>query len=482
MYIGFLYCWLHWRDWQLRLVYLNQPVGNDEAFTYLAFSSRSIITILTDYSHPNNHILHSLLVFFSTRLFGGEAWAVRLPALIAGTLLIPAGYIAARRMYNSLTGLLAASFIAVFPHLIAYSNSARGYTLVCLAATLCVFFAAGALEENKVRYWVGVAIFAIIGFYAIPIMLYPFAGICTWILLSIVWKSGLTKTSLKKLIPMVILGLSVIVVVIILYLPVVIWGSGFSSIVSNGVVTPEPFNQFSHNLIARLGRTWQEWNEGLLLLLSILQVLGLLVSLVIHRRAARQPVHLLPALVLGVLPIILWQRVAPWTRIWLFVLPLYAIWAAAGLISLTGWLMKKLDKRYGIVVIAILCIIPFADRVVRIAQEGPANINAAGVEQNVAEFLVQEVSPGDMIVAVTPMSTQIKFYFWQAADYERWFYNTNIQQTFSNLIVLVGTKYGDSLESVLEKNHLSDQIDRSTFELVYTYKHVEVYRVEALNP
>src|SRR5690349_13254008 len=74
----------------LRLPDLNKYIAYDEAYTFIHFASRPFKHILADYSAPNNHIFHTLLMGVSYRLFGAAAWALRLPAFIAGALMIPA--------------------------------------------------------------------------------------------------------------------------------------------------------------------------------------------------------------------------------------------------------------------------------------------------------------------------------------------------------------------------------------------------------
>ncbi len=79
----------------LRFAFLGRPMGHDETYTYMAFASRGIKTAITDYHLPNNHVLHTILVVISTSLFGNSPEAIRLPAFIAGVLLIPAVYLVA---------------------------------------------------------------------------------------------------------------------------------------------------------------------------------------------------------------------------------------------------------------------------------------------------------------------------------------------------------------------------------------------------
>src|SRR5215216_5674591 len=79
----------------LRLLDLNQSISYDEAYTFIHFASRPYKHILADYSAPNNHIFHTILVRIAYRLFGAQAWVLRLPAFLAGIFMVPAMYITA---------------------------------------------------------------------------------------------------------------------------------------------------------------------------------------------------------------------------------------------------------------------------------------------------------------------------------------------------------------------------------------------------
>src|SRR5215207_689694 len=56
----------------LRIIDLNQYIAYDEAYTFIHFASRPFKHILADYSAPNNHIFHTILVGIAYRLFGGQ--------------------------------------------------------------------------------------------------------------------------------------------------------------------------------------------------------------------------------------------------------------------------------------------------------------------------------------------------------------------------------------------------------------------------
>ncbi|MCP4835334.1 MAG: hypothetical protein GY895_11305, partial [Phycisphaera sp.] len=55
------------------------PMRTDEAATVMSHGLANPLVIMGNYNTPNNHMLHSLLVWTSIQCFGVEPWAVRLP-------------------------------------------------------------------------------------------------------------------------------------------------------------------------------------------------------------------------------------------------------------------------------------------------------------------------------------------------------------------------------------------------------------------
>lgn len=110
----------------LRVLYLGEPPRYDESFTYIEFAKRSLIHVFAYYPAPNNHILHTALVWISCRVFSGSLWAMRLPALLAGIAAIPLIYITTRKLAGRGAGLLAAGLMAISGPFILYSVNARG--------------------------------------------------------------------------------------------------------------------------------------------------------------------------------------------------------------------------------------------------------------------------------------------------------------------------------------------------------------------
>jgi hypothetical protein len=97
--------------------------------------------------------LHHLTLWLSIRAFGHGEFAVRLPSLIAGTLVIPVLYELGRELYDRRTGLTAAAFVAVSPVLIWYSQEVRMYEFVALFGLLALLTQLRAIREGTMLNW-----------------------------------------------------------------------------------------------------------------------------------------------------------------------------------------------------------------------------------------------------------------------------------------------------------------------------------------
>jgi uncharacterized membrane protein len=97
--------------------------------------------------------LHHLALWLTIRVFGDGELAVRLPSLIAGTLVIPALYELGRELYDRRTGLIAAGFAAVSPLLVWYSQEVRMYAFVTLFGLLALLTQLRVLRNGTMLNW-----------------------------------------------------------------------------------------------------------------------------------------------------------------------------------------------------------------------------------------------------------------------------------------------------------------------------------------
>ena len=164
----------------LRLQGLSDPLQHDEVYTWEAFASKSYHTITTHYPVPNNHIFHSILVRFASELGGRAEWVIRLPALLAGLLAIPALFLlAAAVCQQRRAGLIAAWILALLPAHVYYSHSARGYTLLVLFA-IVAWYCLHRSAVGRWGWWAGYVVAALLTAYTIPSGVLYAGGLAAW--------------------------------------------------------------------------------------------------------------------------------------------------------------------------------------------------------------------------------------------------------------------------------------------------------------
>jgi hypothetical protein len=120
------------------------------------------------------------LIWFVGR-WGDSGVILRLPAVIAGTLLIPAVYLLGRRLFGLGIGLAAAVIAAVMPYLVWYSQEARNYTILMLLTTLQMYFAYIAIKRGRVIDWLGLAVFTVLNLYTHYLALAVTAAVAAYV-------------------------------------------------------------------------------------------------------------------------------------------------------------------------------------------------------------------------------------------------------------------------------------------------------------
>ena len=97
--------------------------------------------------------LHHLVLWLTVRAFGDSEFVVRIPSLVAGTLVIPALYELGRELYDRRTGLIAATFAAASPLLVWYSQEVRMYAFVTLFGVLALLTQLRVIRRPSFVNW-----------------------------------------------------------------------------------------------------------------------------------------------------------------------------------------------------------------------------------------------------------------------------------------------------------------------------------------
>ena len=167
----------------LRVTSISRGLFTDEAYS-LALAQRGFGHMLGLFGYEPNGMPYPIVLWPVIRLFGEAEAVLRLPALLAGTAAVPALWWAVRSYAPSPAPLLAAGLLALNPMATFYSQTARPYAFVVLAACLAFGTLGRALEDGASRRaWVAyVASMALLGYseiFAAPLLV-PAHGLIAW--------------------------------------------------------------------------------------------------------------------------------------------------------------------------------------------------------------------------------------------------------------------------------------------------------------
>jgi uncharacterized membrane protein len=386
----------------LRMHFLFDPIEFDEADTLLSYASRPLLVGMSWYAMPNNHILHTVLLHFVSMVFGQSEWAVRLPALAAGMVLIPLTYALGKQFFDSNTGLIAACLVACTSSMVSYSVNGRGYTILCVFTCLLWITARSLLRESSPPKWLALSIWMALGFYTIPVFLYPAAAVILWLAVSsTTHPPALRRMFLLNLASAASVGAAL---TLLLYLPVILT-IGYKSLLLNPYVAPKTWTYFIEAA--------PDGFRDLLLLLAgdfplpicIVLAAGLLIGL---RYRWTGNGYVFPPLVAilgtGLLLVIL-QRVVPFSRVWTFLVPQMAVAAGSGL-SLAFDRFRIRVPQFAISVLslalALACFTWHGDQVRR----APATVDS----ENLAVWLKEKLGPADIVAVEMTAGFPLAYY------------------------------------------------------------------------
>jgi hypothetical protein len=457
----------------MRLGNLNLPLGHDEAYTYTAFASRSIWHIVSDYHLPNNHVFLSILIHITTRLLGDSIWAIRLPTIVAGALMVPATYWFAKRLYSRETALLSAVLVAIFPVLIKYSVYARGYTFICLF-TLLILALGDYVRVKENRFaWLLIVIFSALGFFTVPVMLFPFGALYIWLLGSFAVSD--IRSYEPKLIFLkywVVSGINAAFITVVLYLPIIINNS--DRFFGNGFIAPLEWNIFPVTTWTRLRNTWFEWTDSIPLWVAILGVFGVCAALVLHKKFSKQKFPLQFAFVIWITALLIARRPDMLPRFWLFLAVPVLTWAVAGIVELLRMLPIRIGKSwspaqtfigvvFAFVVVQSLMVVPII----------PSRWESRDGMAHVTLYLKDNVQPDDLVTATSARLPALRYYF----NYYG-IPKGNIRQSgsFRKAFIIVDEKKVETLATIAPQYGFGiPAIDMDTVKVVYQYEEFTVY-------
>jgi dolichyl-phosphate-mannose-protein mannosyltransferase len=335
----------------LRIRVLWQPINYDESFTYIVYANRPWLIAWANYSEPNNHLLHTLLAHVSTGLFGNAVWAIRLPALVAGILTIPLSYVVTRSLAGPNEGLLVSALTATAPVLIAFSVCARGYTMLVDFFLLAVLSGLDIITTRSIQAWSIFVIWCVLGFFTIPTFVYPYGAMLLWLCLA--GRRDPANPALR--LPVIArYALWAAALVAVCYAPAMVT-SGLEAAIaySRGSATAMTFIT---RLWRPLGEIWRDFMRGFPPVMIVALAAGAALGIARLWRTTSGAILFVPLLLLPALTVPVQRTLAP-ARVWIYLLPIFFIYTAAGAIAAVEWIGARLTQGGSAIVSASTAIL-----------------------------------------------------------------------------------------------------------------------------
>jgi hypothetical protein len=465
----------------IRLVLIHQPMGHDESYTSVIFAFEPLSNGLSDYHFPNNHVFHTLLVHVAYKIFGPQEWAVRLPALISGVMLVPTGYILAKTWYGNEIAVVTAALIASFPELIQYSVNARGYTLMALFTLLLMISANYAKLHKNSAAWFLVGIFGAFGFYTLPIMAYPLLIVFTWLGLS--WIFGDYARDYSKfdfIISIFCSGIFAVGLGLALYIPI-FKNWGIKSLFANDYTQALSMQVFKETLQSRLLDTWRMLDQGEIPLIGGFILVGLVLSYLRFRKIGkiRIPIQITSLVVITIMVAI--QRPNIYYRTWIFYIPLLLMWCVAGWMSIDvqQTVASKLPGKPTIAAIVglLIALIFTVNGVIFVMKLAPSAKNGSGDVEKATLFIKEQLGENDIVVITANDDARMWFYFEKYGLGRDYFSRV---KPFENAFVVVSKTENQTIPFVIsERGPDKGFFDMQTTEKLKTINSLDIYLIQA---
>jgi len=395
----------------MRLAHVRQVMRHDEAYTYLHYARAPLSVALSDYTYPNNHLFHTLLVWFSTRLFGPSEVAVRLPAFVFGMLIVPATYRLARRFTDRGASLLAMALAAVWPTLVLYSTNARGYSFIAFVFVVMLLLGDEIVERDTWGRWVALALLFALGMYTAPLMLYAGGAVLVWIVAEKARRDGIAAA--RALLPGLVASAVLAAVITVLVNVPVVRSTGLASLVANKYVTALSPRELVAALPEFAGSLKESLALGVPLPLAALLVVCAVAG-VVTPDAERGRRVVLACTVLGWCALVLVAtRRPPPGRVLLFLVPLFCVFAGRGIALGVAWAARRTPARVSTAcaTIALVLAVLFGASVVhrRVVFRTPETGTLADAPA-IADYLLGALREGDRIVVMNPSDPPLDYY------------------------------------------------------------------------
>ncbi|MBS1547268.1 MAG: glycosyltransferase family 39 protein [Bacteroidetes bacterium] len=387
----------------LRVLRLNGPVTYDEALTYVHYADRSFGFLFSDLGIAGNHILYTALARASTLIFGAHAWALRLPAFLAGMLVLPLFYSFSRAVFNRHIAVIVLCLVSVGGPFVEYSALARGYSLSWLFLVCGLLAARHFVKTDNTWSAVLLALACSLGMLATPDMIYPALMCIAWAALMVVMRYR--STARMRLMKLAAASMMALVLCFLMYLPVIIRHS------LDQLLNPpsEVENTWAHFMDTHQDRVFDVWAYFSDSASTFLAFAGA-VAVIYAAYTSLKYRLLVFAFLFTAVPLVLLMRVVAPPAVWIYSLYVLNLGVAIGLFYLMKLVRDKVlpgfSKANRTLVASAFVLLAFGwfglkaegDPVERFPEAMPA-----------AEWILKNTHSGDRVCASMPWDAPIDF-------------------------------------------------------------------------
>ncbi len=387
----------------LRIARMDGPVTYDEALTYVNYSSHSFGFLFSDYMFTSNHILHSAFVRISTLIFGVHLWSLRLPALIAGILVMPLFYAYVRALFNRHIAVIALCLVAVNGPLVEYSAMATGYSLTWFFMACSLLAARHFVKHENSVSAVMMAVFCALGMWAAPVMIYPALMIFIWAFFMLV--TNYQSTVRRRAIKLVGSFLLFSTLSFLFYSPVIIRHS-LDQLIHHPSLVDNTWAVFVNTQQDRAFDLWAYFTGTASTTLAFLGAIGVCYS----AYASLKYRLLLFAMIIGTVPLVLMQRMVAPPAAWIFCLFVLHLGTAIGAFYLVKLVQDKMAPRFSkpqrTLVAGLVMMVVFGWYGVR--GEGDP-VERFPEADDAAAWIIKDTEPMDRVYVAFPWDAPLKF-------------------------------------------------------------------------
>jgi hypothetical protein len=195
---------------------------HDESSSFYYLSHKNIFGYLFDNSvwpNANNHWLNTVMFQLTTKIFGENEFAIRLPNLLAYLLYLLTSYKITSYISNKVLQIAAFLFMLCNPYLLDFFSTARGYGLslafVNLALWQCIVF----IRKETIKSLVASLFSLLLAALSLFSSLIFIPALVTPVILFLLWKYHKNLLTEHLLYPLVVISIFLVLTLSLTFTP-----------------------------------------------------------------------------------------------------------------------------------------------------------------------------------------------------------------------------------------------------------------------